>query len=83
MGKEDKGNDDAFYKGLSYAARVGVELVAATLIGTGIGYFADRFFKTSPWLMIAGVGVGAAAGVLNVFRFVQSIQKEEEQTGKK
>ncbi|MHB8481894.1 MAG: AtpZ/AtpI family protein [Nitrospiria bacterium] len=77
-GKEDKEEDDAFYKGLSYASRIGVELVAATLVGTGIGYFADRYFNTSPWLMIAGVLIGSAAGFLNIFRFVQS-----QQTNKK
>ena len=83
MGKED---DDPFYKGLSYATRIGVELVVATLIGAGIGYFADRYFHTSPWLLVVGVLVGSAAGFLNIFRFVQAIQDDEqkdEQSGKK
>jgi ATP synthase protein I len=78
MSDEDKnGGDDAFYKGLSYAARIGIELVAATVIGAGLGYFGDRYFKTSPWLMIIGVLLGSAAGFLNVFRFVQSGQADQ------
>ncbi|MBI1823270.1 MAG: AtpZ/AtpI family protein [Nitrospirae bacterium] len=68
---------DPFYKGLSYAARIGVELVAATLLGTGLGYAADRYFNTSPWFLTGGVLLGAAAGFLNIYRFVTALQKEE------
>jgi ATP synthase protein I len=78
MGNEE----DPFYKGLSYAARIGVELVVATLMGSALGFLADRFFKTAPWLMIVGVLFGAAAGFLNIFRFVQALQKEEDQKQK-
>lgn len=74
--------EDPFYKGLSYAARIGVELVVATLMGSGLGFLGDRFFKTAPWLMIVGLILGAAAGFLNIFRFVQSLQKEEDQEQK-
>ena len=78
MGKEDKEDDDGFYQGLSYATRIGVDLVVATLIRTGIGYFADQYFNSSPWLLILGVLVGSAAGFLNIFRFVQSQQNDKK-----
>jgi ATP synthase protein I len=78
MGKEE----DPFYKGLSYAARIGVELVVATLMGSALGFLADRFFRTTPWLMIVGLLLGASAGFLNIFRFVQALQKKEDQEQK-
>jgi F0F1-type ATP synthase assembly protein I len=36
--------------------------VALVLVFTGIGYVLDRFLHTLPWLMVAGVFVGAGIG---------------------
>jgi ATP synthase protein I len=65
--------DDAFRKGLALAGRVGVELVAATVVGTGLGYGLDQWLGTGPWLMIVGVFLGAAAGVLGILRVVKTL----------
>ena len=66
---------DEFRKGLSFAARLGMELVVATLVGAFLGYLLDRFLGTKPWLMVVGVVIGAIAGFLNVYRFVQRMSK--------
>jgi ATP synthase protein I len=73
--QEDPEGQDEFRKGLSFAARVGMELVAATMVGVFLGYLLDRILGTKPWLMAAGVVVGAIAGFLNVYRFVQRMSK--------
>ena len=52
----------------SQAMRMGTEMVAALAVAVAIGYGLDRLFGTRPWLMIAGVPIGAAAGLLNVIR---------------
>jgi ATP synthase protein I len=65
--------DDAFRKGLSVAARVGVEMVAATAVGTGMGYGLDRWLGTAPWLLIVGVFLGATAGILAIFRMAKNL----------
>jgi ATP synthase protein I len=65
--------DDAFRKGLALAGRVGVELVAATLVGIGLGYGLDQWLGTGPWLTIVGVFFGAAAGVLGIRRLVRNL----------
>ncbi|HXN06109.1 MAG TPA: AtpZ/AtpI family protein [Nitrospiria bacterium] len=75
--------NDPFYQGLSYAARIGIEMVSATLVGAGIGYFIDWKFKTVPWALIAGVLVGSAAGFLNIYRFVQAMEKKESEQDQK
>lgn len=62
---------DEFRKGLSVAVRVGTELVATTLVGTFLGYLLDLKLDTDPWLMVAGLVVGAVAGLRNVYRTAQ------------
>ena len=64
--------DDAFRKGLALASRVGLELVAATVIGAGLGYALDRWLGTRPWLLVVGVVLGAVAGFLAVYRLVNT-----------
>ncbi len=59
---------DAFRKGLAIAARIGVELVAALIVGGGLGYLADSYFSSSPLGIIIGVFLGMSAGLLNVYR---------------
>ena len=59
---------DAFRKGLSIAVRIGVELVAALVVGGGLGYLADSYFNSSPIGILIGVFLGMSAGLLNVYR---------------
>lgn len=54
--------------GLGYALRLGVEIVAALIIGVGIGYMLDRWMNTAPFLALLGFFFGAAAGLMNVYR---------------
>ena len=56
---------------LGIGVRIGVDLVAALVVGLGIGYLLDRWLGTSPWLLIGFFFLGSAAGVLNVFRAVR------------
>lgn len=65
--------DDPFRKGIAIAARVGVELVATTAVGTALGYFADQWLGTSPWLLVVGVLLGGTAGILAIFRMAKTL----------
>ena len=65
-------DDDAFRKGLALAGRVGVEMVAATVVGAGVGYGLDSWLGTRPWLLVVGVVLGAAAGFLGIYRLVNT-----------
>lgn len=60
-------------KGLSFAFRIGTELVAGIAVGVGIGWALDRWLGTKPWLMIAFFVLGAAAGMMNVYRAVAGL----------
>lgn len=50
--------------------RVGVELVAALVVGTAIGWGLDRWLGTTPWLLALFVLLGGAAGIANVWRLM-------------
>ena len=60
------------------AFKLGTELVAAVLVGTIIGFILDTWFDTKPWLIIIFFFLGAAAGMLNVIRAANRMQKKED-----
>ena len=59
------------------AFKLGTELVSAVVIGTIIGFILDSWFDTKPWLIIIFFFLGTAAGILNVIRTANRMQKEE------
>ena len=59
------------------AFKLGTELVAAVAVGTIIGFILDSWFDTKPWLIIIFFFLGAAAGMLNVTRAANKMQKED------
>ena len=59
------------------AFKLGTELVAAVAVGTIIGFILDSWFGTKPWLIIIFFFLGAAAGILNVIRAANKMQKED------
>ena len=59
------------------AFKLGTELVAAVAVGTIIGFVLDSWFDTKPWLIIIFFFLGAAAGMMNVIRTANRMQKED------
>ncbi len=49
-------------RGAPDAGTLAFTFVGMILVFTGIGYGLDRWLHTGPWLMVAGVFVGAALG---------------------
>ena len=72
-------NDDNEKKGsfIGSAFKLGTELVAAVAVGTIIGFILDSWFDTKPWLIIIFFFLGTAAGILNVIRTANRMQKED------
>ena len=62
---------------LGNAFKLGTELVSAVVVGTIIGFILDALFGTKPWLIIIFFFLGAAAGMLNVIRAANRMQKED------
>ena len=59
------------------AFKLGTELISAVLVGTIIGFILDNWFGTKPWLIIIFFFLGAAAGIINVIRVANRMQKED------
>ena len=52
--------------GFAYAAAL--TLVAAVVSFCGLGWLLDKWFGTEPWLLVAGIVVGSAAGLYEFVR---------------
>ena len=59
------------------AFKLSTELVSAVAVGTIIGFILDSWFDTKPWLIIIFFFLGTAAGILNVIKTANRMQKEE------
>jgi F0F1-type ATP synthase assembly protein I len=65
------------WKGLAELSSIGMTMVLATVIGLAGGYVLDRWLVwTSPWLTLIGLGLGIAAGFVNLFRSVRAAERE-------
>ena len=63
---------------LGQALRLGIELVAGVAVGGFIGWWLDRFLGTAPFLMVVFLGLGAAAGIMNVVRTAKRMQADAQ-----
>ena len=59
------------------AFKLGTELVAAVGVGTIIGFILDSWFDTKPWLIIIFFFLGSVAGIWNVIRAANRMQKKD------
>jgi F0F1-type ATP synthase assembly protein I len=49
---------------------VGMQLAVSMVAYVAIGYFADRWLGTQPWLLVAGAVVGMIAFFVQLYRLV-------------
>ena len=63
-------------RGMAYGMRMAAELVGAVMVGGAIGWGLDRWLGSTPWLFLLFFVLGFAAGVLNVVRAYERMQKE-------
>ena len=74
--KQSSLNDEKRGSFMGNAFKLGTELVAAVGVGTIIGFILDNWFGTKPWLIIIFFFLGAAAGMLNVIKAANRMQKD-------
>lgn len=65
--KMEKQDPESRPSGLGLAMRLSTEMVAATLIGAGIGYGLDRWLHSGPWATLVFFLFGVAAGFRNLY----------------
>jgi ATP synthase protein I len=60
----------------SFGFKISTELVAALIVGVGIGLIVDNYLGTKPFGLIIFFILGAFAGFLNVYRVMRRIEKQ-------
>jgi ATP synthase protein I len=63
---------------MGQAFRIVAELVVGVAVGGFIGYTLDRWLGATPWLLVLGLMLGFAAGLMNVIRTARQMQAGAE-----
>ena len=63
--------------GAGFGFKISTEIVAALIVGVGIGLLVDNYFNTKPFGLIIFFILGAFAGFLNVYRVMRRIEKQK------
>ena len=68
---------------------LGTEFAVAEILGTGIGFWLDNKWGTTPWLLIAGAVAGFGMGLYIVLKAAKTmqatkkpLQKADEKNGR-
>jgi ATP synthase protein I len=62
--------------GAGFAFKISTELIAALIVGVGIGLIVDNYLGTKPFGLIFFFILGAFAGFLNIYRVMRRIEKQ-------
>ena len=68
-------NENSTFMGSAF--KLGTELISAVAVGTIIGFILDNWFDTKPWLIILFFFLGSIAGILNVVKVANRMQKKD------
>ena len=63
--------------GASFGFKISTELLAALIVGVGIGLIVDNYLGTKPFGLIIFFIFGAFAGFLNIYRVMRRIEKQQ------
>ena len=62
--------------GAGFAFKISTELIAALVVGVGIGLIVDNYLGTKPFGLILFFILGSFAGFLNIYRVMRRIEKQ-------
>ena len=75
-GEDTDADADRRRSGMALGLRLAADLVASVLVGSAIGWGLDKVLGSQPWLFLLFFLLGFAAGVLNVVRGYERVQRE-------
>ena len=62
--------------GAGFGFKISTEIIAALIVGVGIGVIVDKYLGTKPFGLIIFFIFGALAGFLNIYRVMRRIEKQ-------
>ena len=62
--------------GAGFGFKISTEIIAALVVGVGIGLIVDKYLDSKPFGLIIFFIFGAIAGFLNVYRVMRRIEKQ-------
>ncbi|MSP20669.1 MAG: hypothetical protein EXQ93_03940 [Alphaproteobacteria bacterium] len=68
VGPQETGAGGVNAKGMGAAFRIATELIAALVVGAGLGLLLDRWLGTRPILLLVFLALGMASGIFSAFR---------------
>jgi ATP synthase protein I len=79
--KPENSKREVFTSLLTYGS-LGLEMGLSVAIGLAMGYYLDRFFKTSPILTLVFLLFGIAAGMKRLYQLWKKAERESENEDK-
>ena len=76
--KDDEKSTAGMLQAAAPYMTLGAQIAAAVILFLFIGKYADDAFGTKPWLMVTGIAVGFAGGMIHFFREVIALSNIED-----
>lgn len=58
-----------------WIASMGINLVLSSAVGLAIGYYLDKWLKTTPILLIVFFAIGTFAGFYQIYKDIKRLEK--------
>ncbi len=68
-----------YIRELAYYSSLGLQVALSIFIGLAIGVYLDRRFEFYPWLTLAFLGLGIAAGFRNIWLAIKKSEKVSQE----
>ncbi|MDI6752703.1 MAG: AtpZ/AtpI family protein [bacterium] len=68
--------DPKLAKDTLWASSIGWVMATCPVLGGVMGYFLDKWLKTSPWLLIIFIVIGMIAGIYEAIKMITREGKE-------
>ncbi len=81
IAREDEPEKPVGPRGYGAGIQVGIELIAGVLVGGFVGYWLDQWLGTWPVIFLVMFFAGAGAGMLNAFRYINRMNKQQDPPG--
>ena len=75
MGNEDQSEEK---RKLAAYSTIGLMFPTSIAVGLGIGYFLDKLFDTSPYLLVIFTLYGIAGGFWNLYKVTKQYGKKDK-----